>query len=188
MSSNIDLLCSAGCGKSAELRCSKCLCAVYCTQDCQKLAWPQHKEPCKLVVKTNAEIDEKQKFLILAKKKASVPLKSIISLDIRMTTDLPAFTCRQGFLHGSTIDGIVNVLGQPNCDDDKRKVSHSWIFSVADEEAPEKRIICRIWSYRGSEKAVPPFFSTYGPAWVFQTLFPPPAKHVVDGPITFSYP
>lgn len=46
-----DIAC-ANCGKSAEnaesklLRCSVCASASYCSTDCQKAAWPNHKKEC----------------------------------------------------------------------------------------------------------------------------------------------
>eukprot|EP01102_Stenamoeba_stenopodia_P020881 TRINITY_DN8288_c0_g1_i1.p1 TRINITY_DN8288_c0_g1~~TRINITY_DN8288_c0_g1_i1.p1 ORF type:complete len:325 (+),score=68.03 TRINITY_DN8288_c0_g1_i1:317-1291(+) len=35
------------CGKSASHRCSRCKSVLYCSQDCQKTHWPDHKPNCK---------------------------------------------------------------------------------------------------------------------------------------------
>lgn len=40
-------LCSV-CGKEATTKCSICKKAYYCSKECQKNAWPQHKPVCKL--------------------------------------------------------------------------------------------------------------------------------------------
>jgi hypothetical protein len=41
-------LCAQGCGEIATLRCTRCLGAWYCSKECVKIAWPEHKGPCKL--------------------------------------------------------------------------------------------------------------------------------------------
>ena len=58
MSSNSEALCFAGCGEIGTLRCSRCLVALYCGKICQTNAWPQHKGPCKEVVKARAAVAE----------------------------------------------------------------------------------------------------------------------------------
>ena len=58
MSSNSEALCFAGCGEIGTLRCSRCLVALYCGKICQTNAWPQHKGPCKEVVKARAAVEE----------------------------------------------------------------------------------------------------------------------------------
>jgi len=71
---------------------------------------------------------------------------------------------RTGTIRGYSADEIENILGfPPNVEDDPDKVSHSWGF-LADG------LNCGIWSYKGSEMAK--IFSTYGPQYVFDTLFP----------------
>lgn len=45
--SNLDPLCSGGCGLRAVLRCSRCLGAGYCGNECQRIAWASHKGACK---------------------------------------------------------------------------------------------------------------------------------------------
>lgn len=71
---------------------------------------------------------------------------------------------RTGEISGYSADEISSILGfEPNVADDPTKVSHSWGF-LADGRQ------CGIWSYRGSERMKN--FSTYGPAEVFDQLFP----------------
>ena len=41
------VLCAKGCGEIATLRCPRCLGAWYCSKECGKIAWPEHKWPCK---------------------------------------------------------------------------------------------------------------------------------------------
>ena len=49
-------LCAADCGNPAVLRCSGCLGAFYCGQECQKRAWKLHKEQCKKAAKAIASL------------------------------------------------------------------------------------------------------------------------------------
>ena len=45
----------AQCGKAdAKKRCSQCKCVFYCSADCQRAAWPDHKTACMEVVAGNA--------------------------------------------------------------------------------------------------------------------------------------
>lgn len=53
---------------------------------------------------------------------------------------------------------IMNVLGEPNVDDDVDKVEYSWTFTIDDED-------CAIWDYRGSR------WSTFGPSYKIRQLF-----------------
>ena len=52
------VFCAAGCGAAQSLpstpflRCDRCLDALYCSRECQIKAWPEHKEPCKLAIKS----------------------------------------------------------------------------------------------------------------------------------------
>jgi TPR repeat protein len=43
--------CATGCGEIATLRCPRCLGARYCSKECGKIAWPEHKGPCKEAAK-----------------------------------------------------------------------------------------------------------------------------------------
>jgi hypothetical protein len=38
-----------GCGKAAPLKCGSCKCVEYCSRDCQKATWKQHKQLCTAV-------------------------------------------------------------------------------------------------------------------------------------------
>lgn len=42
---------------NAEQRCSKCKCAYYCSRECQKKDWPQHKRICQELAQKSAEIE-----------------------------------------------------------------------------------------------------------------------------------
>ena len=55
---------------------------------------------------------------------------------------------------------ITEILGfEPNVDDDPDKVENSWGFTV-------DGVRCAIWDYKGCQ------WSTFGPAEIFETLFP----------------
>lgn len=70
---------------------------------------------------------------------------------------------RTGSLSGISTEGIEHALGFPaNVDDDPKKVSHSWGFTVNGH-------VCGVWSYKGSELRGE--FSTFGPADVMRALF-----------------
>jgi hypothetical protein len=74
---------------------------------------------------------------------------------------------RTGTLFNITAERISEVLGfEPNCSDidDDYKVENSW-GAIVDET---HRI--NIWDYRGSQMFGQ--FSTWGPAEVYETLFP----------------
>jgi hypothetical protein len=44
------------CGKSAQNRCTACRVANYCSADCQKRQWKEHKDECARLKKSNAEV------------------------------------------------------------------------------------------------------------------------------------
>ena len=48
--------CAAKCGKPAVLRCSGCLGAFYCGEECQIRVWLQHKQQCKKAAKVIASM------------------------------------------------------------------------------------------------------------------------------------
>ena len=55
-SSSLPPLCIV-CTKPSFLRCSSCLGAFYCGQECQKKAWPKHKKICKLAERFKKDQD-----------------------------------------------------------------------------------------------------------------------------------
>ena len=67
-------LCAADCGKPAVLRCSGCLGAFYCGQECQRRVWKLHKEQCKEATKVIASMngesidDLDMKFVLMERK------------------------------------------------------------------------------------------------------------------------
>lgn len=44
------------CGKLAESRCTGCRVANYCSGDCQKKHWKEHKDECARLKKSNSEV------------------------------------------------------------------------------------------------------------------------------------
>ena len=46
------------CGQSTSQRCAACLVTRYCSRKCQKLNYQQHKTFCRLIKKTNLDIEE----------------------------------------------------------------------------------------------------------------------------------
>ena len=71
---------------------------------------------------------------------------------------------RTGTLEDINVATINEILGfEPNVADDPHKVVHSWGFEV-------DGVHCAIWDYKGSHFFGS--FSVYGPAEIFQKLFP----------------
>ena len=70
------------------------------------------------------------------------------------------------------ISDIETALGfPPNCSDidDSLKVENSWGFQAqvpSIKQGKSKWVLCGIWDYKGSR------WSTFGPAEVFEQLFP----------------
>lgn len=60
----------AYCGKEGNKRCSRCKSVVYCSSDCQKAHWKQHKGECKYLSKSStsnktiSELEEEIRVLI----------------------------------------------------------------------------------------------------------------------------
>lgn len=72
---------------------------------------------------------------------------------------------RTGVLRDVTVDQINEALGfEPNVDDDPYKVVNSWAAETAEG------VRFAIWDYKGSHKFGQ--FSTFGPDWIFEELFP----------------
>jgi hypothetical protein len=71
---------------------------------------------------------------------------------------------RTGALYDINVKTITDILGfNPNVQDDPDKVEHSWGFEVDGQ-------YCGIWDYKHSNEWGQ--FSTFGPAEVFEKLFP----------------
>eukprot|EP00984_Skeletonema_dohrnii_P033958 scaffold32284_cov140-Skeletonema_dohrnii-CCMP3373.AAC.1 len=43
--------------RSSMLCCNRCLAANYCSRECQKAAWPNHKEECDEYAEARAGLD-----------------------------------------------------------------------------------------------------------------------------------
>ena len=70
--------------------------------------------------------------------------------------------CRTGTLYNVNYKHIVDVLGEPNAQDDPDKVRWSWGFEV-------DGVYCGIWDYKGSGDYMQ--WSTFGPDDVIAGLF-----------------
>jgi hypothetical protein len=82
---------------------------------------------------------------------------------MKITPSKKGGVCRTGTIRGTSVKEINAVLGfEPNVADDPDKVNHSWGFTVKGKN-------CGIWDYKGSEMIG--MFSTYGPDWLFITMF-----------------
>jgi hypothetical protein len=57
------------CGKVAQNRCTACRVANYCSAECQKKQWKEHKEECARLKKSNSEVRGFLVFVFFFKKK-----------------------------------------------------------------------------------------------------------------------
>jgi hypothetical protein len=46
------------CHKPTELRCKGCQCACFCSKDCQRAGWTEHKKLCKVAKSNNVVVEE----------------------------------------------------------------------------------------------------------------------------------
>lgn len=77
-------------------------------------------------------------------------------MNIQPATNIAS--CRQGSLTNVSYEKIVEVLGEPNMDDDPDKVRYSWGYTVDGQEVA-------IWDYKGSR------WSYYGDHALLKRLF-----------------
>lgn len=67
------------CGKAAQLLCSRCKAVRYCSRECQKAHWKEHKKVCK-APSNGAQKSAEELAAIEKKKKEEAELKAFLEM------------------------------------------------------------------------------------------------------------